>query len=627
MTDKIVLLANISDLDIIPNWMLFDDSMKIFSFDYETHKELERKYVKHEIADDLLDQDQRLRIFDRMIELRSWYSKIPSENYVVHGVNVLKIFDTHEFQSHLMPVLINLVIVKKIIEQEKPQKIIATTSLSSIIHSIVKQNENVEVFSNNLQKKLLWDRITFKHNIGHIPITFSLSRNNYLKIKNFLEKISGFLYGFWFDFNSDKKNGIVFLEFNPQLFSKLFQSMKNYDGSVILINQRRSAVWNKNSIDVITKSKCRVLKSYDILNKKEKSEATSLINKLSKNIEILWANSELLDKIFQIDEICFWNVIKEVMHRNYSERLSERVHFICNLKKLSDNVDLRCVVTLNETGETEKTFLEFNNRTPSILLEHGFIERNQKTKRFDVLSDYDSFKDKIAVWGEMKKEWLSTEYNIDQGRIIVTGSPRHDHYFNSRSGKKNTEEKILLIAPNPINDINGTSNTTLKLRVDRVLEEIFSLIKKLNNVKIIVKLHPIQLKHNEEIKSLIKKLDSTTPIYLWTPISDTINSADAVLVISPEIHGTSTMLLESMILGKPTMNIYFDESVPDYHHIRSNAVFTITDSYDLKDAIQKILFDEKLQTDLKINADNFVTKFLSNRGNASEKFATFLKSY
>lgn len=403
--------------------------------------------------------------------------------------------------------------------------------------------------------------------------------------------------------------------------------MKNYDGSIILVNQRRSAVWNKNSIDVIKKSKCRVLKLHDILNNEEKSEASTLINKLSKYIGILWANSELLDKIFQIDGICFWNVIKEVMIRNYSERLSERVHFICNLKKLSDNIDLRCVVTLNETGETEKTFLELNNRTPSVLLEHGFIERNKKTKRFDVLSDYNSFKDKIAVWGELKKEWLSAEYVIDPNRLIVIGSPRHDDYFNSNTGKKNTKEKILLVAPNPINDINGTSNTSLKLRVDRIIEEIFSLTKKLNNVKIIVKLHPIQLKHNEEIKSLIKKLNNTTPIYQWTTISDTINNVDAVLVISPEIHGTSTMLLESMILGKPTMNIYFDESVPDYYHIRSNAVFTITDSYDLMDALQKILFDEKFQTDLKINADNFVTKFLANRGNASEKFAAFLKSY
>ena len=71
------------------------------------------------------------------------------------------------------------------------------------------------------------------------------------------------------DLNSDKKKTIVFLEFNPQLFSKLFQAMHNYGGNVILVNQRRSAVWNKNSIDIIRKSKCKVLKLDNILNKKE----------------------------------------------------------------------------------------------------------------------------------------------------------------------------------------------------------------------------------------------------------------------------------------------------------------------------------------------------------------------
>ena len=100
-----------------------------------------------------------------------------------------------------------------------------------------------------------------------------------------------------------------------------------------------------------------------------------------------------------------------------------------------------------------------------------------------------------------------------------------------------------------------------------------------------------------------------------------------MLVISPEIHGTSTMLLESMILGKPTMNVYFDDSIPAYSHVQSNAVLTITDNDDLDNNLQKILFDEKFRTELQINADNFVAKFLSNRGNASEKFASILKSY
>ena len=121
-----------------------------------------------------------------MIELRSWYHRIPSNDYEVHGVNILKIFDTHEFQSYLLPILINLVIIKKIIDLEKPKKIISTTLLSNTIESTMKQNsDSLEIFSNPLQKKLLWDKFTFKYNLGSIPLTFSLSRKKYLIIKNF----------------------------------------------------------------------------------------------------------------------------------------------------------------------------------------------------------------------------------------------------------------------------------------------------------------------------------------------------------------------------------------------------------------------------------------------------------
>ena len=187
-------------------------------------------------------------------------------------------------------------------------------------------------------------------------------------------------------------------------------------------------------------------------------------------------------------------------------------------------------------------------------------------------------------------------------------------------------EKILL-SPNPINDVNGLGSTELKLQFNKTIEDIFSIVKKFDNVKIIVKLHPIQLKHNEEIKSLIRKLDNSTPIYLLTSVIDTINSADAVMVISPEIHGTSTMLLESMILGKPTMNVYFDEKIPQYEHVKNNAVFTVLNKDDLENQLKKILFDEEFQNELKNNADDFVKSFMNNHGTASEKLASILKSY
>lgn len=629
MVSKIILIGNVSDLDVISNKLLQDTDTKNFSFSLETHNELQYRKIKHESADNLLTEDERFRIFDKMHKFRTWYSTIPSQNYELDGVNILQIFDAQEFQSYIMPNLINLITIVKIIELEKPKKIIVTNSLSKLTKTAIKdQNIEINIFQNKIITNLFWDKITIKYNIGKIPITFNLSQNNYVKIKNFIESFAGLIYGFWFDLKKSKKKCIVFLEFNPESFSKTLLAMKNYDGNIILVNRRRTPIWSKKSLGIIRKSKCKILKLDDILTIKEKKEISSLTKTYSQKIEKLWENSKFFNELFQIDGYSFWDSIKDGMIKMYSNKLTAHISLILSIKKFFENTDIRCLVSLNESGETEKSFLAYNKRKiPSILLEHGFIERTAKTKRFDILSDYGSFNDKIAVWGEMKKEWLMNQYDIKTERIIVTGSPRHDDYFFSRLEKINKKEKTLLLAPNPINDLNGLSSTDLKLRVNKVIAEVISSAKKIGDVRIIVKLHPIQLKHNEEMLSFIKNLDNSIPVYLWSSIIDTINKADAVLVISPEIHATPTMLLESMILGKPTMNVYISKSIPQYYHVQSEAVFTVTDSCNFEDNLKKILFDEKFQDTLKMNADNFVAKFLSFRGNASEKFASILQSY
>lgn len=630
MTSQIVLIENTSDFNVIPQSIIEDKDVKKFSFNLDSHKILESNKIEHEIADNILDQKERLQILDKMIEFRDWHSKVKSEDYEIEGVNLLKIFDSHEFGTFLMSKLTNLMLIKRVIEKENPKKIITTNILSKTVELILKgRNIEIEIFQNNSEQSLLWDKITVKYNLGKIPITFNISRRTFLKIKKFLETTMGFFYDFWFDPNTNKKKSIVFLEFNPQLFSKLFKSMKNFDGNIILVNQRRSAIWGRNSIDIIRKSKCKILKIDNIVDNDERTKITLLTEKFSKKFDRLFDDSIFFNNLFKIDDVSFWDLLKETLRRTYSERLFHYITMICNIKNFFDNTDLKCIVSLNEVGETEKSFLEFNKkRIPSILLEHGFVERIGTTKRLDVLSNYVDFKDKIAVWGDIKKKFLINEHGIDAKKIIVSGSPRHDNYFLSRQKKKNKKEITLLLAPNPISDVGGFSYTDLKLRFNKTIKNIFSIVKKFDNVKIIVKLHPIQLKHNEEIKQFFKELDSTIPVYLWTSVIDTINQADAVLVISPDLPGTTTMLLESMILGKPTMNIFFDAKIPEFDHVKNNAVFTVLDDdKNLENNIKKILFDEKFQNELVKNADDYVMKFMNNRGDASEEFASLLKSY
>ena len=629
MTKSIILIENIADLRIIPKKLIGDDQNKKISFDFQVHNELESNHIEHIIADDLLNQEERLKIFDKVTEFRNWYSCLPSTEYMFEGVNILKLSDSHEFHSFLMPKILNFILVKRIIELEKPEKIYATNQLSKIIKILIKEkNIQTEFFNQKSTEELFWDKVSISYKIWKIPITITLSQNTYQKIKNFLELGFGKIYNYWFSKKELKKKGIIFLEFNPEHFSNLLEEMKDYDGNVILVNQRRTPIWSGKSRDALKKSKCKILKLDSILDDIEKRDISVLVEQYSKKIENLWGNNEFFEDLFKIENYSFWQIINTMMIQTYEKRLSTYIEMIKSVKKVFKIIDVRCIVSLNEVGETEKVFLEVNNgNTPSIVLEHGFLERIPKTKRFDIIGDYVNFKDTIAVWGNNKKKWLLSEYNIKENKILVTGSPRHDIYFKSKIKNKETKNKIILLAPNPISEISGLSSTELKLRVANVIKQIISTIDKKDNIKLIVKIHHARLKHNEEIKDLIKKLNSSIPILLWDSVIDTINSVDAVVVISPEIYGTSTMLLESMILNKPTMNIYFDKEIPKYEHVKQNTILTITDSDNIELNINKILFDEEVITNLSTNAANFLAEFMSNQGNASHQFALKLQSF
>lgn len=629
MVKSIILIENIVDLQTIPKNLIDDPNNKKISLDYEVHNKLELEKIDHQIGEELLDQDERLQIFDKVTEFRNWYSNLPSSEYIYEGVNILKLADSHEFHSFLMPKILNFIIIKKIIEKEKPRKIYSTNRLSKIIEILIQdKNIETEFFIEEIKEELFWDKVSISYKIWKIPISITLSQNTYQKIKNYLEIGFGVIYNYWLNKKEFKKKGVILLEFNPEHFSSLLEEMKNYDGNLILVNQRRTPIWSKKSRDALKKSKCKILKLNSILNESEKSDISLLSNEYSKKIKKLWSNEKFFEELFKIENHSFWKIIDTMMIQTYEKRLSKYIEMIKSVKKVFDVIDVRCIVSLNEVGETEKVFLEVNNGTvPSIVLEHGFLERISKTKRFDVIGDYVNFKDKIAVWGNEKKNWLLSEYNINAEKILVTGSPRHDKYFQSKIKTNYKKNKTILLAPNPISDISGLSSTELKSRVTNVIKKIILNIEERNDVKIIVKIHHARLKHNEEIKELIKRINPTIPVLLWDSVIDTINSVDAVVVISPEIYGTSTMLLESMILDKPALNIYFDKEIPKYEHVKQNAILTITDSDNIEENLEKILFDKEIISNLSKNANNFLTKFMSNQGNASKEFALKLQSY
>ena len=282
--------------------------------------------------------------------------------------------------------------------------------------------------------------------------------------------------------------------------------------------------------------------------------------------------------------------------------------------------------TVNLFGESEKAILNLNkNNKPSILLEHGFTNYVPEISRFDITSGLDIFKDKIAVWGNIQKQYLVNVLKIPEKKILVVGSPRHDKFFRQIFSTKTDSVRTVLITPGLFDPTNAQSSTFSYLRLENLLRKTFKIFESFQNVKLIIKLHPAQNPDVEYIKKLINQLNPDVMIYHTEPIQKILEYCDTVVNIHTEVL-PSTVLLEALIMEKPIMNISLVDENYNFQFIKDNTVLQVTDKSDLEKHFKTILYDEDLRKELIKNAQKHLQSYLSNQGKASKHFAEILKS-
>ena len=345
-----------------------------------------------------------------------------------------------------------------------------------------------------------------------------------------------------------------------------------------------------------------------------------------KNLSDIWLNDELFFKIFMVEQCSFWPLIKNALFSIYHERMEDYIEIIM-LSKYLTNLEISCIVSLNVFGETEKAVLNINNKTRSILLEHGFTNYVPEISLFDNSSMYNSlFKDKIALWGEIQKQYLVSQYNIQEEKILVCGSPRYDSYFKMEPKLQISSKKTILITPGMFDETNGLYDTKSFLRYEMVLTKLFSELKKIPDIEIIVKLHPDTQRNNLYIEKFIEKLDPGVTIHQFSSIKDVIGMADLIINIHTELF-PSTVLLEGMIMKKPIMNIRIPDEQFDFEFIKDEAVLQVSYDSDFQKPLQKILSESQYKRELIENGVKHVSRYLSHPGQASVYLADILNSY
>ena len=210
-------------------------------------------------------------------------------------------------------------------------------------------------------------------------------------------------------------------------------------------------------------------------------------------------------------------------------------------------------------------------------------------------------------------------------KILVVGSPRHDKFFREIISTKKDSVRTVLIIPGMFAPSNAQFSTFSYLRLENLLKRTFKIFESFKNVKLIVKLHPSQYIETEYIKKLINQLNPNITIYHTEPIQKILEDCDTVLNIHTEVF-PSTVLLESLIMGKPLMNISLVDENYNFQFIKDNAVMQVTYKSDLEKHFKTILYDENIRKELIENGQKHLQSYLSNQGKASKHFAKILNS-
>jgi len=622
MVDSIILIENFENEKKINDIMKKFPNSKFFSLNYQTHKYLEKLNVDHFIGDRYLEKNDMDSADQNAVNLtQSWYDHNELKSFLIYKQTNLGHFLELDLLRYFIDIFKTIKIIQNIISKENPKNIIALTSINNFIKelTISKKINFSDIEAENL-KKLHYDRINIKFNLKSLPISFNISRRKFQTIKHISEI---FIYRI-FNFYSKPSNSesILLLDFNPTIYENLLVELSKSNKNILLLNQRRPAIWNSKSLRIVKNSKAKILDLTYYSRFLKTSELEQAKNSLIK-LQTMWKNENVLEEIFSIENISFWNSIKKSFIETCNRRFEESINRIMLLEKLFENNNIINILEWAETGQEEKEVLSVAKRMQinSIMLQHAMYSTAKiwdKFGRFLARFSYPLISDQQAVWGDLTEKYAISHGN-QPSKIFKTGSPRHDPFFNHKSTK--SDSGLVLLATTGASGIFTQGSTTdLFIKFDTFVREVYEVMKKFPDKKLIVKPHP-QSDFINNVTELIKSIDPNIPIIYDTNLPELISKCDAVISFN-----TSTILLESIIMNKPAIDLQIEDWANENEITKMNAIYSIDKISEIEDGLRKVLYDPNVKNELEKNSKKFIDKFLVNHGTASKHVSNLLTS-
>jgi len=596
--------------------------------DYETHKKLVDSNTKHELLDNYLQKKERLELYDFVLSKYTWYENLSRKpDFEFNNINILSLMSSLEFHEFVLTVLIKLFSIKNIISNKSPNEIFVSTKFLKYV-KLVQDKNKIHTFDSNLnnEKSFLTNKIELRFNILSKPCTFYISKKNYSSLKKIYENFFCKINNLWLDKKTSKEI-ILLVEFNTSTYEEMIRTLSKSKKQVVVLNRRRSAIWNKNSIGILKSNNVKILDPEKFFDLHTDPEFALEHKRLNENLHELWKSKELFS-IFSMKEISFWPLIKDRLKKIYDYRLDDYLKFIFQSRNFLTQLNIKKIICLGESGETENVLLQsVENDVDSILLQHSFLRYNPELKKLQWKYEDQNMLGltckKFFLWGNSDLNYFLENSKIQKDQLIISGSPRHDQFLQIKSPTNSHTIKNILVTLSPISERSGLGDTNLIIKYNYFLEKIFKILNEFNDLKITVKLHPGENPHNSILIDFLKNQSNITVFQIKNP-NELIKKSDLMINISPELYDSSTIMLEGLLLRKPVIQLLLDDELSKIEPLKS-PIIQISEIEHFEQVISKIINDEIYRKEIIEQISNKLNDYLSFQGNSNAKFLEIIE--
>ena len=584
-------------------------NQKIITFDYESHKLLLENNISHEISEYYLEEKFFKKIEKLSYELTKWYDDISiSERITYDGLNLGSLFYV-EFHRFLVQLLKKFFELQFIFDEFNKFQFMASPFMYDLFCCI--STSKIDKFGKNHVFNSLHDNLKIRLSDSY---TMNLSKKNYLKLKNYSEKILKILANSKKDKN---KKSFLFVEFDPIKYQKLFSISKPKYNSYIF-NRRRPAIYNLKSLNIINKSKVKIITSNDVSDENFEKNIKNICMKWNKKLDELFTNTKFFNGFFSVKNISFWSALNPFFINLCKQRFEDAILEIEISKKVFFKNNFNAVIVWSESGFNEQITIHQakKSKIPIVLLQHGLYYDSDESIEFNKFYGVLPFNsDIIACWGESFSSSL-LKWGFSPDKIKIVGSPSHDNIYEIKKDPIIENKFILLATSSPTQDV--VSDLSIETQ-----EHYFNSIKNICKVifeskqDLVIKLHPSL--DEIDITNMVKENHPQAKIIKYGNIIDLIKSCEIFITID-----ISTTMLEAHIYRKPIISVTVKSYAFGNSSIFNSDSYIRTNLDNFENTFNQLLNNSDLKNRLIVAGNEYLSNYIYFQNSSSEKFIEML---